>query len=110
MNKLLFFILFPSITSFFVSIEKDQEIRSFKPDCVHSAKAKTSYKVIKTGYGAKILFSGGYSDDFIIEIDGSIYNKTLEGVYFVKDDFCNWESSVLVIDDEVYGVKDVAKV
>lgn len=64
-------------------------ILNFKPDCAHSAKDRTSYKVIKTGYGAKILFLGGYSDDFIIEIDESIYNKTLEGVYFIKDDFCS---------------------
>ena len=34
-------------------------------DCVYGAKDKSSYNVIKTGYGAKILFSGSYGDDFI---------------------------------------------
>ena len=79
-------------------------------DCVFNAKDKTSYKVIKTGYGAKILFSGGYANDFIIEIDGSIFSKNLDEVYFVKSDFCAWESNVVVIDDEVFGVKTVSKV
>ena len=37
-------------------------------DCVYGAKDKSSYNVIKTGYSAKILFSGSYGDDFIIEI------------------------------------------
>ena len=79
-------------------------------DCVFGAKEKTSFKVIKTGYGAKILFSGSYVDDFIIEIDGSIYNETLDEIYFIKDNFCSWESDVIVINGEVFGVKSVDKV
>jgi hypothetical protein len=79
-------------------------------DCVYGAKDKSSYNVIKTGYGAKILFSGSYGDDFIIEIDGSIYNETLDEVYFIKDDFCNWDTDVIVINGEVFGVKSVDKV
>ena len=79
-------------------------------DCVWGAKDKDTYRVIDTGYGAKILFSGGYTNDFIIKIDGSIYSKDLQEVYFIKDDFCDWESDVLVIDGEVYGVQSVTDI
>ena len=79
-------------------------------DCVWGAKDKDTYRVIDTGYGAKILFSGGYTNDFIIKIDGSIYSKNLDEVYFIKDDFCDWESDVLVIDGEVFGVQSVTDI
>ena len=78
-------------------------------DCVWGAKDKTSYKVINTGYGAEILFSGGYGADFIIELDGAIYYETLDEVYFIKDNFCDWDSDVIVIDGEVFGVKTVSQ-
>jgi hypothetical protein len=78
-------------------------------DCVRGAKDKTEYKVINTGYGAEILFSGGYGADFIIELDGSIYYETLDEIYFIKDDFCDWDSDVIVIDGEVFGVKTVSQ-
>ena len=77
--------------------------------CVFGAKDKDSYKVISTGYNAKILFSGGYSSDFIIEIDGSIFYERLDDVYFIKDDFCSYENDVIVIDGEVFGVSKVTK-
>ncbi len=77
-------------------------------DCIYGAKDKESYKIIDTGYGAKIYFSGGYGDDFIIELNGSIFG-TIDEVYFIKDDFCNWEDDVIVIDGEVFGVRSVKK-
>ena len=77
-------------------------------DCVYSgAKDKDEYKIIDTGYGAKIYFMGGYSSDFIIELDGSLYSSYIDEMYFIKDDFCDWEDDVLVIDGEVFGVKSV---
>ena len=85
MKNTLFVILFLFTTSLYA-------------DCIWGAKDKDTYRVIDTGYGAKILFSGGYTNDFIIKIDGSIYSKDLEEVYFIKDDFCDWESDVIVID------------
>ena len=84
-------------------------ISSSSSDCVYGAKDKSSFQVISTGYGAKILFSEGLGSDFIIELDGSIYSKNLDEVFFIKDDFCDWEENVLVIDDEVFGVKSVEK-
>lgn len=78
-------------------------------DCVSGAKDKSAFQVLSTGYGAKILFSDGLGSDFIIELNGSIYSKNLDEVYFIKDDFCNWDDNVLVIDDEVFGVKTVEK-
>ena len=78
-------------------------------DCVYGAKDVTSYKVIDTGYGAKLYFSGGYGNDFIIELDGGMYSSYISEIYFVKDDFCSWESDVIVIDGEVFGVKSVSK-
>ena len=78
-------------------------------DCVYGAKDKSSYKIVDTGYGAKLYFSGGYGSDFIIELDGSIYSTYISEIYFIKDDFCNWESDVIVIDGEVFGVKSVTK-
>ena len=86
----------------FISFTKDL-------DCIYGAKDKSSFQVLSTGYGAKILFSEGLGSDFIIELDGSIYSKNLDEVYFIKDDFCNWDDNVLVIDDEVFGVKSVEK-
>ena len=79
-------------------------------DCVYDAKSKTSYRVLETGYGAKIYFSGGYGPDFVVKLSGSIYSKSLNGIYFIKDDFCSYEDNVLVIDDEVFGVQTVSKV
>ena len=78
-------------------------------DCVYGAKDKSEFQVLSTGYRAKILFSEGVGSDFIIELDGSIYSKNPLEVYFIKDDFCNWEENVLVIDDEVFGVNTVEK-
>tara|TARA_B100001741_G_C16196827_1_gene434007 strand:+ start:151 stop:444 length:294 start_codon:yes stop_codon:yes gene_type:complete len=80
-----------------------------KADCVWGAKDKTTYKVLSTGYGGKIFFSGGYGSDFIIEIDGFIYENISE-IMFLKDDFCSWEDNVIYIDDEVYDVKSVEKI
>ena len=80
-------------------------------DCIWGAKDVESYRVLETGYGAKIYFSGGYgSSDFIIKLDGAIYYKTFNEIFFIKDDFCDWEDDVLVIDDEVFGVQKVTKV
>ena len=118
MKIFTFITLISLMTMSFMPLKKDKVIKkqsskiinSLNFDCVFNAKDKTSYKVIKTGYGAKILFSGGYANDFIIEIDGSIFSKNLDEVYFVKSDFCAWESNVVVIDDEVFGVKTVSKV
>ena len=80
-----------------------------KADCVWDAKEKTTYQVISTGYGGKILFSGGYGKDFIVQVDGYI-TKYIGSVVILKDDFCSWESDVLYIDDEVFDVKSVAKI
>ena len=78
-------------------------------DCVWDAKDKTTYKVLKTGYGGKILFTGGYGSDFIIEIDGYV-SSYIESVIILKDDFCNWDDNVIYIDDEVFDVKSVTKI
>ena len=80
-----------------------------KADCVWDAKVKTTYQVLSTGYGGKILFSGGYGDDFIAEVDGYI-TKYIQSVVILKDDFCSWDSDVLYIDDEVLDVKSVEKI
>lgn len=82
---------------------------TIKADCIWGAKDKTEYKVINTGYGAEIYFSGGYGYDFIIELDGAIYYETLDEIYFIKDDFCDWDSDVIVIEGEVFGVKSVSQ-
>lgn len=79
-------------------------------NCVFGAKDKTSYKILETGYGAKIYFSGGYSSDFIIEISGSIYSSYIDEIYFLKDDFCDYESDVIVIDEEVFDILSVTEV
>ena len=79
-------------------------------DCVFGAKDKSSYKIIETGYGAKIYFSGGYSSDFIIELSGSIYSSYIDEIYFLKDDFCDFESDVIVIDEEVFDILSVTEI
>jgi hypothetical protein len=76
-------------------------------DCVYDAKDKSSYKVLETGYGAKIYFSGGWGGDFVITLDGSLYSTYISDIYFIKDSFCDYEDDVLVIDDEVFGVTSV---
>lgn len=81
-----------------------------KYDCIYDAKDKTSYKILETGYGAKIYFSGGYGSDFVIKINGSVYYKTVDEIYFIKNDFCDWEDDVIVIDDEVFGVQSVSRI
>tara|TARA_B100000427_G_scaffold139460_1_gene115998 strand:- start:441 stop:734 length:294 start_codon:yes stop_codon:yes gene_type:complete len=78
-------------------------------DCVYDAKEKTTFQVLSTGYGGKILFSGGYGSDFIVSVDGYI-TKYIDSVLILKDDFCSWEDSVLYIDDEVFDVKSVEKI
>jgi len=78
-------------------------------DCVYDAKEKTTFQVLSTGYGGKILFSGGYGKDFIVSVDGYVTNY-IESVLILKDDFCSWDDSVLYIDDEVFDVKSVEKI
>lgn len=78
-------------------------------DCVYGAKDKTTYQILSTGYGGKILFSGGYGDDFIVEVEGYLI-KHVDSVVILKDDFCSWDSGVLYIDEEVFGVKSVEKI
>ena len=77
-------------------------------DCVYDAKSKESFKVLKTGWGAQIYFTGGYGSDFIVEISGSIYS--VDEILILKDDFCSYESSVLYIDGEVFDIKSVTKI
>ena len=79
-------------------------------DCVIGAKGHTSFRILETGYRAKIYFSGGYSSSFIIEIEGSIYNTYFDEIFFLKDDFCDYESDVIVIDEEVFDVLSVTQV
>ena len=79
-------------------------------DCVYGAKDKESFRFLETGYGAKIYFSGGYSNDFVIEISGSIYNTYIDEIYFIKDDFCDYESDVIVIDGTVYDILSVSEI
>jgi len=118
MKRLIFISLLLLLTMSFTSLEEKKEIKikSYQIsknsyfDCVYDAKDKSSFKVLETGYGAKIYFSGGTGSDFIIKLDGSLYSKNLNEVYFIKSDFCSWESDVIVIDDEVFGVKSVTKV
>jgi len=95
-------LILPSLLFFFST--------SVFADCVFGAKDKTSYKIIETGYGAKIYFSGGYSSDFIIEISGSIYSSYINEIYFLKDDFCDYESDVIVIDEEVFDILSVTEI
>lgn len=83
---------------------------SIYADCVYGAKDKDSYKILETGYGAKIYFSGGYGSDFIIQLSGSLYSSYIDEIYFIKDDFCNYEDDVIVIDGEVFGVTSVNKI
>lgn len=80
-----------------------------KPDCVYNAKEKTKYQILSTGYGGKILFSGGYGNDFIVEVDGYVYSN-VDSVMILKDDFCSWESNAIYIDEEVFDVKSVTKI
>ena len=79
-------------------------------DCVYDAKSKESYRVLETGYGPKIYFSGGYGSDFILELDGYVGYTNLDEVVMIKDSFCDWESDVILIDGEVYDIKKVTKV
>ena len=78
-------------------------------DCVYNAKGKTTFQVLSTGYGGKILFSGGYGADFIVSVDGYI-SSNLGEVIILKDDFCSWENNVLYIDEEVFDVRSVDKI
>ena len=95
-NKILF--IFILLIPYFMSA-----------DCVYGAKDKTTFQVLKSGYGGKILFSGGYADDFIVEIEGYI-PEYIDSVVFLKDEFCSWDSDVIYIDEEVFDVKSVEKV
>ncbi|MDB4148616.1 hypothetical protein N9591_02595 [Flavobacteriaceae bacterium] len=98
-------LILTSLFFIFSSFKIDANI-----DCIWGAKDKSGFKVLETGYGAKIYFSGGYSDNFIIKLDGSLYSNVLDEVYFIKDEFCDWEDDVIVINDEVFGVQKVTKV
>lgn len=91
---------------FSTSLHPDVEVTA--QGCVYGAKDVDSYRVLETGYGAKIYFSGGYNE-FIIELSGSLYSSSIDDIFFIKDDFCSYESDVLVIDEEVFGVNKVTK-
>lgn len=77
-------------------------------DCVYDAKSKESFKILETGWGATIYFTGGYGPDFIIKISGSIYSA--DEILILKDDFCSYESNVIYIDGEVYDITSVTKI
>ena len=77
--------------------------------CIYGAKDKPSFEVTNKGGNAKLIFKGGWSADFAIELDGILANERPVQVYFIKDSFCAGDQNVIVIDDEVYGVSRVEK-
>ena len=80
-------------------------------DCVYDAQYKTSYKVIEeTACGAKIYFYGGGSTNFIVEVCGLIDTNYIEQLYFLKDNFCDYESEVIFIDGVSCDITAVTEV
>lgn len=78
---------------------------SSKADCVVGAKNKTTYTRIDNH---TLLLQGGFGSDIIIKTFAFINQGST--IVVLKDDFCSYESAVLLIDGEVVDVQRVTKV
>ena len=71
-------------------------------DCVYGAKDKTSFVVLDNN---SIILKGGYGSDILIKTYCYIYSTSK--VQVLKDDFCDYDNSVLYIDGEICDVNQV---
>ena len=71
-------------------------------DCILNAKSKTSYVVVDSH---TIIMKGGIGKDILIKSFSFFYSTSQ--VTVLKDDFCDYESSVLYVDGEVVDAQQV---
>lgn len=70
--------------------------------CILNAKSKTSYVVLDSH---TILLKGGIGNDILIKSFAFFYSTSQVSV--LKDNFCDYESSVLYVDGQVVDVQQV---
>jgi hypothetical protein len=75
---------------------------SANADCVLNAKSKTSYMVLDSH---TILLKGGIGKDILIKSFAFFYSTSQ--VTVLKDNFCDFESSVLYVDGQVVDAQQV---
>ncbi len=74
-------------------------------DCVINAKSKTTFTRIDSH---TLLLQGGTGPDIIIKTFAFIMQSS--SITVLKDDFCSFESEVLLVDGDVVDVNQVTKV
>ena len=74
-------------------------------DCVYGAKSKTSYVFLDNH---TILLKGGYGRDILIKSFSFFYSSS--EVTVQKDDFCDYESTVLYVDGETVDAQQVKSI
>jgi hypothetical protein len=74
-------------------------------DCVFNAKSKTKFKRIDNH---TLMLYGGGGPDILIKTFSFILPHS--SITVLKDSFCSYEDTVLLIDGEVVGVRVVTKI
>ena len=74
-------------------------------DCVYGAKSETSFRVLDSN---TILLSGGYAGQILIK--SFSFFTSVSNVTVLKDDFCDFDSSVLYVDGETVDVQQVKSI
>lgn len=77
---------------------------SINADCVYGAKDKSNFVVLDNH---SIILKGGYGSDILVKTYCYIYSTS--NVQILKDDFCDYENSVMYIDSEVCDANQVKK-
>lgn len=74
-----------------------------RADCVYNAKQCQTYQLINNN---TIILKDCYgSNDIIIRTYCYLYNYS--EILILKDEFCSYDSNVIVIDEEVCDVNEV---
>ena len=74
-------------------------------DCVYGAKDKTSFQLLDSN---TIVLQGSYGSNILIKTYCYMYSSS--SITIMKDDFCDYESSVLYVDGEVCDANEVKKI
>lgn len=73
-----------------------------RADCIMNAKSATKFQILDNH---TILLSGGLSGAILIK--SFAFFQVTSQVSVLKDDFCDFESSVLYVDGEVIDAQQV---
>lgn len=89
------------MVGFFIIIVSSLSINA---DCVYGMKDKSSFIVLDNH---SVILKGRFGSDILIKT--YCYISSSSSIQILKDDFCDYESAVMYIDNEACDVNQVKK-